>query len=171
VPYEQALLDKIGGSPVVKWEGEVFRHMLGDWPPERENVRGARWNPPQVAAIYASLERDVALAEAQYYIDLQPVPPQSRRVLYRVSVRLSKVVDLRKLDELRRYGISAADLGTLEHQKCQPVGGAIAHLGFDGLLVPSARAKGANLVIYPSGQDASYRFEKVDYEVIAPSSL
>jgi hypothetical protein len=33
------------------WSGWVFRVMLNDYPPDRENTQGARWNPPDIAAI------------------------------------------------------------------------------------------------------------------------
>jgi hypothetical protein len=48
----------------------------------------------------------------------------------------------------------------------QRVGGAIAWLGRDGLLVPSARADGVNLVIFPNQQKAEYEFRVVASEVI-----
>jgi RES domain-containing protein len=53
--------------------------MFGDYPPDAENTRGARWNPPGVAAIYTSLARDGALAEAEYQIAVQPIRPRARR--------------------------------------------------------------------------------------------
>jgi len=51
---------------------------------------------------------------------------------------------------------------------CQRVGGAVAHLGCDGLIVPSARRDAAlNLVIYPdqSGIETA-RFEILDFEIV-----
>ncbi len=39
------------------------------------------------------------------------------------------------------------------------VGGAAEWLKHDGILVPSARALGTNLVIFPNQQSATYRFE------------
>jgi hypothetical protein len=45
------------------WGGQVFRVMLNDYPPDRENTHGARWNPPDVAAIYTCLEPAVWIAE------------------------------------------------------------------------------------------------------------
>jgi len=48
--------------------------MFGDYPPDAENTRGAHWNLPGVAAIYTSLARKGALAEAEHHIAVQPVP-------------------------------------------------------------------------------------------------
>jgi hypothetical protein len=44
------------------WTGHVFRVMLNDYPPERENTQGARWNPADVAAIYTCIEPAVCIA-------------------------------------------------------------------------------------------------------------
>lgn len=63
--YDRELLDKLDKLRADQWQGEAFRHMFGDYPPERENQRGARWNPAETPAIYTSLTREVALAEGQ----------------------------------------------------------------------------------------------------------
>jgi hypothetical protein len=47
------ILASLQSSP---WSGKVYRVMLNDYPPDRENTQGARWNPPDVAAIYTCLE-------------------------------------------------------------------------------------------------------------------
>src|ERR1041385_1337531 len=114
--------------------------MFGEYPPERENQRGARWNPPETPAIYASLTRDVALAEANFQISLQNPRPTTRRTVYRISVALASVIDLSDRVRLANLGISEGELTSLDHRVCQSVGGAIEWLGNDGLLVPSARA-------------------------------
>jgi len=31
------------------WSGRIYRVMLNDYPPDRENIQGARWNLPDVA--------------------------------------------------------------------------------------------------------------------------
>jgi len=146
--------------------------MFGNFPPERENRRGARWNPPEVAAIYTSLARSVALAEADYHIALQPVRPRARRVLYRIGISLANVLDLSSFDAIEALSVARATFESMDYSSSQVVGGAAAFLGHDGILVPSARAAGVNLVIFPEKQVASsYKFEQLDYEIIAPESF
>ena len=164
--YDRELLDKLDDLRADQWQGEVFRHMFGDYPPERENQRGARWNPAETPAIYSSLTREVALAEADFQISLQPVPPTATRTIHRIGVVLSSVIDLSDRTRLVELGISEEDLASLDHRACQRVGGAIAWLGNDGLLVPSARADGLNLVIFPNQQKADYEFRVLTSEVI-----
>jgi RES domain-containing protein len=152
------------------WKGIVYRHMFANFPPERENTRGARWNPTETPAIYASLDRDVAIAEADYYISLQPVPPRARRVVYRIEVALGSVLDLSDPATLAQVGLSIGLLATIDHSKCQEIGGAAEWLEHDGLLVPSARAPGVNLVIFPNRKKPSYRFDVLDSEELPASS-
>ena len=156
--YDRALLEKLDRFLARPWPGEVFRHMFGDYPPERENQKGARWNPPETPAIYTSLTRDVALAEADFQISLQPVRPRAKRTIYTIDIVLASVIDLSDRSLLPELGITEEDLGSLDHQACQQVGGAIAWLGNDGVLVPSARADGVNLVIFPNQQKIDYKF-------------
>lgn len=166
--YDRELLGRLDELRADRWEGAVFRHMFGDYPPERENQRGARWNPAETPAIYASLTREVALAEADFQISLQPVRPRAMRTIYTIRVVLSSVIDLSDRTRLTALGVSAEDLAALDHGACQRVGGAIAWLGHDGLLVPSARADGVNLVIFPNGQAADYEFRVLASEVLEP---
>lgn len=142
--------------------------MLGQNLPAHINVRGARWNPPRTGAIYTSLERATALAEAEYHLSLQTPPTRVRRVIYSVHVSLQKVVDLRSLDVLSRLSVPVASLTSADFTLCQRIGGAVVRLGNDGLLVPSVRrAGGVNLVIYPTQQElAETDFKVASEEVI-----
>ena len=162
--YEPALLDQLEEFGGQEWEGTVYRHMFGSYSPARMNTLGARWNPREVAALYASLERKTVLAEADYRISLEPFRPKARRTLYRISVRLRRVVDLRDPADLALVGITDVELVADDFTSCQKVGGAAQLLGNDGLLVPSARADGVNLVIYPNDD---YEFDVIDSEEIS----
>ena len=161
--YEPALLDRLEQLGSQEWEGVIYRHMFGAYPPSRQNTLGARWNPREVATLYASLERETALAEAEYRISLEPFRPKARRTLYSISMRLDRVVDLTDPDALAQVGITEVELVADDFAACQKVGGAVQWLGNDGLLVRSARAEGTNLVIYPIN---NYDFEVVGSEEI-----
>lgn len=71
--YSPELLDRLQAIDPAPWAGQAFRHMFGDYPPDAENTRGARWHPPGIAAIYTSLAREGALAEAEHQIAVQRV--------------------------------------------------------------------------------------------------
>lgn len=167
--FDRVTVEALEQIRPANWEGIVFRHMFASFPPERENTRGARWNPAETPAIYASLDRDVAIAEADYYIDLQPIRPVARRVVYKIEVALNSVLDLSDPTTLLKIGLSIESLAAIDHSKCQQIGGAVEWLEHDGLLVPSARTPGVNLVIFPNRKKPSYRFDVLESEELPVS--
>jgi RES domain-containing protein len=167
VNHDRDLLDALARISPSNWQGIVYRHMFAKYPPERENIGGARWNPPEVPAIYTSLSREAVLAEADYQISMEPLRPTVRRTVYQLEVTLSSVLDLSSPALLQSLGLPPTDVSGIDHASCQRIGGAVEHLGHDGLLVPSARViKGVNLVIYPNKQTAEYSFRTVAADVI-----
>lgn len=158
-------------AEVRRWKGHVYRHMFAGIPPDRENVRGARWNTPGVAAIYTSLHRSTALAEANFRLRLESIPLRrdAARTIYRIQIELSMVVDLREWDQLSQFGITRVMLESIEKsciRVCQQVGAGVDRHGFEGLLVPSARADGANMVIFPNNRRSGWQFEVADREEV-----
>jgi RES domain-containing protein len=168
--YQPEMLDVLQSAPASEWSGTVYRHMFGAHSPSRFNTEGARWNAPGLAAIYTSCERETALAEADYYISLQPLRPRAKRTLFTIHVSLKNVIDLTATDLLPRLGITDDALSGVDHIPCRTVGGAVNWLGHHGVLVPSARrVGGTNLVIFQQDFTTS-AFEITDEEVIAPDS-
>jgi hypothetical protein len=98
VVYPPELLDRLQAIGPFPWAGQAFRHMFGDYPPDAENTRGARWNPPGIATIYTSLTREGALAEAEHQIAVQPIRPRARRTIY--TLELTSPVYLTSLIQL-----------------------------------------------------------------------
>jgi RES domain-containing protein len=143
--------------------------MLNDYPPDRENTLGARWNPPDVAAIYTCLEPAVCIAEVEYGLARQsrPVRPDLRKTLYQIDVKLSTAVDLVPiLPDLKAIGIGTAQLFADDMKISQEIGRLATWLGFDGLFVPSARSQGRNLVIYPGRVNDTYAFTVIDQKAL-----
>lgn len=140
--------------------------MFATYAPDRENTLGARWNPSGVPAIYTSLVRETALAEAEFQIAMQPLRPKAKRTIYGIRVTLVSVFDLSTPTLLAAMGISARELADMDMQDCQRVGAAVEHSQHDGLLVPSARHDGQNLVIYPRRATSEFRFEIISEEMI-----
>lgn len=170
--YEPHLLDALEGLPTTAWQGRVWRHMFNDYTPDRVNTAGARWNPPGVGAIYTSLQRATALAEGQHAIDVQPRRTYAKRVMYEVEVSVPDVVDLTTPEALAAVGLTIGDIHADLNVRadvqspCQRVGGAAAWLERGGLLVPSARASGGNLVILVGTLGLDDDLEIVGQEVI-----
>jgi RES domain-containing protein len=166
--FRPEMLDILQSATASEWKGTVYRHMFGSHSPNRSNSEGARWNGPGLLAIYTSCERETALAEADYYISLQPLRPKAKRTLFTIRVSLKSVIDLTQASLLLRLGITDDVLSSLDQVRCRTIGAAVNWLGHDGLLVPSARRRdGTNLVIFQPDLEAG-AFEVTDEEVIAP---
>lgn len=162
------LLEAIAELKSSTWSGRIWRHTFADNPPDKANGRGARWNPPGTDALYVSLERDTALAEAEHQIDIQPVRPRAKRTIYQLDLELSNVVDLTDPVLLSRLGVDRAALSSVDFTACQHVGGAAVFLGHDGMFVPSGRHPGINLVVFISNQQSDAELRVRDSEVIDP---
>lgn len=121
----QALLTALEDLASRDWEGTVWRHMFGNNLPTRENRLGARWNPSGVPAIYCSLDRDTALAEGEFAAAVQPLRPMVKRTIYKLHVRLRKVVDLSNRSMLINFGLGEQELAEVDHTACQRIGGAV----------------------------------------------
>jgi RES domain-containing protein len=167
VIYDRKLVAALEELAPNAWEGVAFRHMFDPFPPERQNSRGARWNPPETPAIYTSLERTTALAEANYYIDLQPLRPRATRTLYRLNIALQSTLNLTDWSVLETLGVDKSSFSSQQYIATQMIGGAAEWLRHDGILVPSARTPGINLVVFPNHQSSTYFFEVLDLETVS----
>lgn len=152
-------LELLETLPSETFEGPVWRHMFNQAPPDRENDRGARWNPPGTPAIYCALTREGAIAEADHMLAVNRRRAIPRRMIYKVDVTLANVLRLTDDRLLRSLGLPDVVRAGDDLTPCSEVGGEVAWLGFDGLLIPSARNDNDNLVIYPNNREISSVFE------------
>jgi RES domain-containing protein len=146
--YPRALLEQLGALRSDSWSGKVFRWTFEGTSPDRANSRGGRWNPPGVSALYTSFSREIVLAESDYLIEAQSVAPERARQVHTLSLSLRSALEITDVALLARLGIDDETLKGIDYSQCQLVGGAVERLGRDGLIVPSARAPGNNLVIF-----------------------
>jgi RES domain-containing protein len=70
------------------------------------------------------------------------------REIHTFSLSLKSVLDLTDRQLLARLGIDDAALSDIDYSRCQIVGGAVERLRNDGLLIPSVRGPGNNLVVF-----------------------
>lgn len=166
-PHPDRLIsERLAEVEPVEWTGDVWRHTLAGYPPDRRNVHGARWNPPGVEALYVSLERDTAIAEGDYLIASQPLRPAAKRTVHRLRISLSALVDLTDPVLLEALGVDQDALTSDDHRACQAVGAAAVFLHLDGILVPSARHPGANIVILFTAGDVAPEIDVLDSQTL-----
>ncbi len=157
--HRPELLDALQHAPSSPLSLSAWRHMFGGRRPDSENIGGARWNPPGTPAIYLSLSREGAIAEGDHALAVQPLRPRARRYVYEVTLTLERVLDLTADTHLRAVGLTPEMIGQDDHESCREVGGAVAWQGHDGLLIPSARSKASNLVVFPNNRNVAASFD------------
>ena len=167
-PFDPSLLDAIEQS-VVEWSGMAYRQVFAGTDVLRANTRGARWNPPGEEAVYCSLHSRTAAAEIDHLIGRQLVPIRKSRVTHELSVMLARVADLRDLGALESCDITPDSLMGEDLSAPQLVGGAVAWLECAGLLIPSARDDGDNLVIFVNRMGPADAVDPVSEEVYSPT--
>jgi RES domain-containing protein len=140
--------------------------MLGTRDPMISNERGARWNPPNVPTLYASLDRDTAIAEGDHLIALQGRPLKTVRSIHTIGVELHNVLELTDEHLLETLGLPPSTRESDDHGPCRIVGGAAEWLGHDGILVPSARCSGTNVAIYVAKMRPTARLEVIKHEAL-----
>ena len=110
---------------------------------------GARWDPGAFDVIYTSLAREGALAEIHFHLSRQPVfPSKLVSVLHRIRLNTHRALQLADLSAVEALGVNGDRYGELDYERTQAIGDAAYFLGFDGLIVPSARWDCQNLVVF-----------------------
>lgn len=158
--FDPDFLDALEEACRGPWEDTVWRAVIGSTEPLRTNLRGGRWNPSGVEALYCSLSEAGAKAELAAVIGREAVPITKPIATCKVSVRLSRVCYL--LDEtaaLISAGITRDSIISNVWHLPQMIGEAAEWLGVGGLIVPSARHEDGNLVILVNKLDAGDFFE------------
>lgn len=143
------LLDALDALTPVPFEGPVWRIVRQGRDPTQGYPAGGRWDPGQFEVLYTALAREGALAEIHFHLSRQPVfPSRLVSVLHRLSVRTKRSLKLADMTALERLGVDTARFGELDYRRSQEIGDAAFFLGFDGLIVPSARWACQNLVLF-----------------------
>ncbi len=116
-----------------------------------DGSRGAgRWNPQHLSVLYAAQEADGAIAEIHYLMSLgQSVfPSRLEHLLYEVEIKTDQMLMLADMNRLSELGVDEARYTEMLYERTQDIADAAAFLGFDGLIVPSARWTCQNVVFF-----------------------
>jgi RES domain-containing protein len=176
-PHDPALLEALATFSDETFDGKVFRVTGRSADPLAFSQNGGRWAPPSsylsVPILYTGLTRETALAEVASYLALVTPTPSRIMVLHHLQITARRVVRLSTAD-LERLGISAAAYsernyarpGQSPPSRSQEIGAALSFLGFDGLIAPSARWPGDNLMVFQDNHRLDSTLEAVEKEEI-----
>lgn len=87
----------------------VWRATFETRSPIQPNVRGARWNPADVSALYTSIDEATVRAEWAHLLDSQPVRPDATSIVVELEVSIRQVVDLHEPVVLTSLGIDPSN--------------------------------------------------------------
>ena len=104
-----------------------------------------------------------------HLIARQPVPIRTPRITHTLSVTLASVADLRDLATLESNDITSDMMMGEDLSVPQLVGGAVNWLQCAGILIPSARDAGDNLVIFVNNMSPTDVTDPVSEEVYSPT--
>jgi hypothetical protein len=148
-PRDLDLLDKVDALPRTRYEGIVWRIAREGRDPLQGYPAAARWDPGTFDVIYTSLAREGSLAEIHFHLSRQPVfPSKLVSVLHRITLRTRRALQLKDLSAIEALGARVDRYGELDYERTQAIGDVAYFLGFDSLLVPSARWGCQNLVVF-----------------------
>lgn len=169
--HDQHLVDRLSVLPTEHFDGEVFRATRVDADPTAASINGGRWAPPPrsdagVSVLYTSLERDGAMAEVVSFLaGFTPVPGPRPVKVTRLAVTTARTLRLVRAN-LDALGVDFARYGERDYDRTQEIGAALAFLGLDGLIAPSARWACENLMIFTENHALSDRLDPLNSEEI-----
>jgi RES domain-containing protein len=154
---ELSLIDALDGMSGRQIRGRYWRVVRDGRDPLLCSSSGGRWDDATFDVLYTSERKEVAISEIEFHLRRgQPIVPTKLKMrLFEIEVNLDNVLCLETLEDLAELGLDDTRFGQLsyldrgsEYHRSQQIA-EVAHFhGFDGLLVPSARADGLNLVIF-----------------------
>lgn len=143
------LLDHVDAYPRRAYTGAPWRVVREGRDPLQGGRSASRWCNGQFDVLYTSLERDGAIAELNSLLSLQPVfPSKIAFQVHRLRVSVRQALHLTDLPTLARLGVDVDHYQGRDYTKTQEIADAAYFLGFDGLLVPSARWPCTNAVLF-----------------------
>jgi RES domain-containing protein len=143
------LLDQIDALARSRFVGTIWRLVREGRDPFQGGPSISRWCNGEFDVLYASLERDGAIAELHALLDLQPVFP-SKIVfrVYRLKVSVEQALDLTDFSVLSKLGVDISRYQDRNYAAMKGIADVAHFLGCDALLAPSARWPCMNAVLF-----------------------
>jgi RES domain-containing protein len=147
VIFDAQIIDFFETCKALQFDGEVFRATRKNLDPLAPSVAGGRWMIPQRSAVlYTCTTRPGAIAEIQFHWGLLTPIPSKPAMVHKIAIATRNSVRITSA-QLADLDIDSKKFAGRDYTRCQEIGAAAAFMGFDGLLVPSARSSAENLVI------------------------
>jgi RES domain-containing protein len=143
------LLDQVDAHPRRSFAENLWRVSREGRDPLQGGRSLSRWCNGEFDVLYTSLDRDGAIAEVHALLTLQPVFPSKISFhTHKLTIIVEAMLHLADLTLLEKLGVETGSYHEREYRKTQDIADAAFFLGFDGLIVPSARWPCANAVLF-----------------------
>ncbi|MCY1056207.1 SpvB/TcaC N-terminal domain-containing protein [Nannocystis sp. SCPEA4] len=132
----------------ISFTGSVFRYEMPErvastWTAHRFNVAANhRYTRPGVGGVYGATTPETALAEISHY------NAQEGRILVSKEVTANNVLDLTSAEVRRELGVTLESITANGYETTQAIGEWAQSQGYSGILAPSARGQGSNLILF-----------------------
>ena len=173
--HDPRLIDLLSRVPTQSFAGDVFRATRRSLDPTTPSTSGGRWTPPDgPAVLYTSFERDGALAEIAFHWGRFTPRPSKPALVHNLGVQSDRTLKLLRTD-LNTLGVEPARFEEPNYKRTQEIGAVVAFIGCDGLIVPSARWKCENLILFTDNLSLNISLEvkhveEVDWQAWAQSA-
>jgi hypothetical protein len=155
-PHDSGLIDALEGRATEAFVGDVWRVTRAGRGALTGSAAPGRWAPGNdTEVLCTSLERHGALAEIGFRLSLEAVwPSRLTHEIHCIGARTDRTLRFADVTVLVPLGVDPARWQGFEHVATNAIASAAHFLEFDGLIVPSARADCANLVVFLSNLSA-----------------
>jgi RES domain-containing protein len=154
---DSALIDALEKIAPIPFDGRSWRVVRQGRDALMCSAAGGRWDDGTFDVLYTSQKADGAVAEIYFHLSrgLPVVPSRPLYHLFELRVSMNRVLHLADIAAIARLGVNTSRYGALsygdradEYPRTQDIGETALFVGFDGLIVPSARWECANIVIF-----------------------
>lgn len=165
--HDRAILDILDNLEPENFTGTVWRTTWKGRDPLLGGKGGGRWSPKNnIEALYTSLDKDVSLAELYYHLSRAPIFSSRIVVLNELHIDKVEILNLSEGKVLENLGIPDAKSNIIDLKVSQAIGAAVNFLEYQGILVPSARGDGINLMLFTDRLDLDSSIEVINEEDI-----
>jgi RES domain-containing protein len=156
---DSELLEYLASLKTEPFSGNVYRATRQGLDPTSPTLSSGRWMPSDsMAVLYTSLAKEGAMAELSFHLSLQTPLPSKPMTFHELRIETKKTVRITRKD-FAKLGIDETQFGDIGYQRTSQVGDVAGFIGYDGILVPSARWDCENLIVLCDNHDINLKID------------